>query len=493
MQLQSMKNEEKLVNNIMFLYILVVGIAGWGFVMVLLQGGARECIFLLSGVFAILTKVFEKQLGSKAKYVYACIPPIMGAITAAFCGPSQSPGYICLTHYYFVATLLLVPYYEQKLLKVSAIVTVVVNAVMMIIFPAGFLKLHNVIGWIFTTIVYVILVAACCFISYRATALFGMVEDKGKEVEDVLDSVEKISERLHTAGTALLQISENESASAEELAATSEELVKNSNMLSGKTDESMANLSELKEWESVVGDNVDKVEATSKDLLDKSMENEKLLNDLHGINAEVSESMKQTTDVAQNLSDAVQEIGVTLKLISDISSSTNLLALNASIEAARAGEAGKGFAVVATEVGNLANSTQESLRVVESVIERVQQNVREITRQVEENSSKLGRQNEYFANVFQSMQDITALLNVSVDAIGTMGDTYSKQSAVIEKTVSINQDIAESIRNEIEQFNSINSMAEGNANDTAEVSAQANAINDMVDEMNGLFQKAEEA
>ncbi|MBD5461587.1 MAG: hypothetical protein HDR24_00795 [Lachnospiraceae bacterium] len=491
MQVQSMKNEEKLINNIMFIYILGVGIAGWGFVMILLNGGIRECIFLLSGVFAILTKVFENQLGGKAKYIYACIPPIMGAVTVAFCGSSPSPGYICITHYYFVTTLLLVPYYEQKLLKVSAAVTAVVNAGMMIAFPAGFLKLHNVIGWIFTGIVYVILVAACCFISYRATVLFGLVEEKGKEVEKILNSVEVLSERLCTAGSSLLQVSENESASAEELAATSEELVKNSNRLSGKTDESMTNLSELKQWESVVADNVEQVETASKDLLNKSKENEKLLNDLHAINGEVSESMKQTTDVAQNLSDAVQEIGVTLKLISDISSSTNLLALNASIEAARAGEAGRGFAVVATEVGNLANSTQESLRVVESVIERVQQNVEEITRQVEENSSKLGTQNEYFSNVFKSMQDMTSLLNVSVDAIGTLGDTYSKQATVIEKTVSINQDIAENIKNEIDQFNSINTMAEGNAGDTAEVSAQANAINEMVDEMNKLFQHKE--
>ncbi len=487
--MQTMKNEEKLVNNIMFLYILGVAVSGWGFVMIMLNGGVRECIFLLSGVCAVITKLLENQLGSRTKYVYACIPPIIGSITIAVCAPSTSPGYICLTHYYFVATLLLVPYYNQKLLKVSTIVTIVVNAAMMFVCPEGYWKLHLPIGWLFTGIVYLVLFAACCFIVYRVTTLFLVVEEKGSEVEDVLDSVQNLSQKLSSAGTALSQVSESESASAEELATTSEQLVLNSNILSSKTDESMNNLSELKEWESVVADNVEKVENTSKDLLNKSMENEKLLNDLHKINGEVSESMKLTTDVAQKLSDTVQEIGVTLKLISDISSSTNLLALNASIEAARAGEAGKGFAVVATEVGNLANSTQESLRVVESVIERVQQNVREITMQVEENSSKLGTQNEYFANVFQSMQDMTALLNVSLTAIGTMGDTYNKQAEVIERTVSINQDIAESIRSENEQFNSINAMAENNASDTAEVAKQAGAINEMVDEMNRILKQ----
>ena len=199
--------------------------------------------------------------------------------------------------------------------------------------------------------------------------------------------------------------------------------------------------------------------------------------------------MNLTIEVAQKLSDAVQEIGVTLKLISDISSSTNLLALNASIEAARAGEAGKGFAVVATEVGTLANSTQDSLRVVQSVIERVQNNVKEITAQVEENSSKLGTQNEYFDNVFKGMRDMTDLLNESVNAIQTMGDTYAKQTEVIERTGSINQDIAGSIGKENEQFHSINSMAEGNAGDTAEVTKQAGVINEMVDEMSRILNR----
>lgn len=201
--------------------------------------------------------------------------------------------------------------------------------------------------------------------------------------------------------------------------------------------------------------------------------------------------MRTTIDVAQKLSEAVKEIGVTLNLISEISASTNLLALNASIEAARAGDAGRGFAVVATEVGNLANSTNESLAEVESVIARVQSNVNEITLHVEENSQKLNIQKEYFNNVFESMKDMTELLNVSVDAINTMGEAHYKQSEVIKNTVYINQAIAESIKNENEQFVSINSMAESNAYDIADVAAQASAINDMVDEMSRLLNREE--
>lgn len=317
------------------------------------------------------------------------------------------------------------------------------------------------------------------------------LERNNEQVQNVLASVQSLSENLFSAGTALSSISENESASAQELAATIEQLLESSNLLSSKTDESMTNLHELNSWESVVADNVEKVEITSKDLIDKSNVNQKLLNDLHSINSEVSESMRTTIDVAQKLSEAVKEIGVTLNLISEISASTNLLALNASIEAARAGDAGRGFAVVATEVGNLANSTNESLAEVESVIARVQSNVNEITLHVEENSQKLNIQKEYFNNVFESMKDMTELLNVSVDAINTMGEAHYKQSEVIKNTVYINQAIAESIKNENEQFVSINSMAESNAYDIADVAAQASAINDMVDEMSRLLNREE--
>ena len=117
----------------------------------------------------------------------------------------------------------------------------------------------------------------------------------------------------------------------------------------------------------------------------------------------------------------------------------------------------------------------------------MQDNVSEITLHVEENSDKLKKQNEYYDHVFQGMKDMTDLLHTSVEVVSTMGDTHDKQAEVIRDTVSINQDIAESIRDENTQFESINSMLEHNVEDIEEMTNQANVINEMVGQISSLL------
>ena len=313
------------------------------------------------------------------------------------------------------------------------------------------------------------------------------MEKNDEKVQEVLNSVASISEKLAKAGNALADISQSEIASAEELSATSETLFSNNNELGRKSDDSIDNLNELQKWEGVVSTQVGRVESSSKELLDKSRENEDRMQSLKRINVEVSESMENTNHVADRLSEAVKEIDVALKVISDISSSTSLLALNASIEAARAGEAGKGFAVVAQSVSNLAGDTQESLGQVRTVIEKIQQNVAEMTAIVNDNAEKLAKQNEYFDSVFSGIQEMIGILRISIEDITEMGEAHDKQSVVIRNTVEINQVIAERIKQENTEFANINTMVENNANDIEQMTAQVNALNHMVEEINRHF------
>lgn len=345
-----------------------------------------------------------------------------------------------------------------------------VNRIVCVILSLGFI-------WFFTWLVE-------CFL---VRAKKDEMQKNNERVQNMLSSVSGLSERLGETVSALSGISSNESASAEELSATSETLLSSNTELRRRSEDSMENLTELQKWENIVEEQMGKVKSGSGELLDKTRANEEKLQQLKGINEDVAVSMGHTNQIAEKLSDAVKEIDVTLNIISGISSSINLLALNASIEAARAGEAGKGFAVVATEVGNLANETKESLDQVTQVIERVQENVSEMTRYVEENSEKLDTQNRFFNEVFTAIQDTMRIIHISIDSITSMGDAHDKQSEVIKNTVQINEGIAEGIQRENDEFSNINQMVEGNTSDIVNMTEQMSVLNQMVDKMNDLL------
>lgn len=446
MELQAIKNEEKLVNNIMFVYVLGVAISGWSFVMLFLNGGVRECIFPLSGLCAILTKLFEKKLGSKAKYVYACIPPIVGAITAAVCNTDTSDSYVCLTHYYFVATLLLVPYYDLKLIRVNTIVTIVVNAGMMIAFPAGFLKLHGVIGWIFTGIVYLVLFAGCTFIGYRAISLFKKVEENAKESEEVLHNVQSAFESLEESSVKISDSLQEFEANTEEITASTQEITGSADIQINEVEGSLAIFGNLNEK---IANSEDRIRQTVEIMKELKAKNDEGIAAIEVLGKKFDENIETTkiaSDGVAELSHKSSSIGDIIESIRNIAKQTNLLALNAAIEAARAGEAGRGFAVVADEINSLSAESSDATGKIDTILKDIIETVDDTHKVIDRNSQVVIESNEkledtikIFRNMLASSEEVIKVTDLLKNELGDIVEIKEQLLQAMERVEAISQ------------------------------------------------------
>nr|WP_294867249.1 methyl-accepting chemotaxis protein [uncultured Pseudogulbenkiania sp.] len=127
----------------------------------------------------------------------------------------------------------------------------------------------------------------------------------------------------------------------------------------------------------------------------------------------LSATLRQASASLQELEAAGQDITAILEVIRGIADQTNLLALNAAIEAARAGEQGRGFAVVADEVRSLAQSTQQSTRQIQALLDKLGQGTRLVAREMasslaqsDDTVLKSGAAREAFGRISQSVRVI---------------------------------------------------------------------------------------
>ncbi len=162
--------------------------------------------------------------------------------------------------------------------------------------------------------------------------------------------------------------------------------------------------------------------------------------------------VERMVDAMKTIENTSTRIFEAIAMINDIASRTKLLALNASIEAVRAGSAGKGFAVVAEEVRTLADNSANAASQTEELI-------RQSSLEIEKGGVNAAQTAEVLEQINTIVEKVNQLVkDISVSSVAQSADIseINKSLSDINDAVLRNSDIA---RSNASAYNDLTAMA----------------------------------
>ena len=259
---------------------------------------------------------------------------------------------------------------------------------------------------------YAILIAAIISIILSSFAAFGTSKKIEGSLKDIIGATANLSK-----GDFTVKLKDSSFNEISELLLNIKSMITSLNKLLGSTktnvisngvaaNEIMDNISALYESSKQVSSSISEISSSSRQQSEYTVKCSKIAEELsleiheaflslENSNKEIESTIAlinsgfstilELQDISKNNDTIIDELSNTIAMLKDntsnilsiaskineISSKTNIVALNASIEAARAGEAGKSFKVVASEIRNLADEASTSSKTIKSIIETI--------------------------------------------------------------------------------------------------------------------------
>ncbi|HRF46479.1 MAG TPA: methyl-accepting chemotaxis protein [Anaerolineales bacterium] len=207
--------------------------------------------------------------------------------------------------------------------------------------------------------------------------------------------------------------------------------------------------------------------------------------------------VKGSAGKVQEMGQRSDEIGAIVALIDDISSQTNLLALNAAIEAARAGEHGRGFAVVADEVRKLAERSIIATKEIGGLVRAIQASVQDAVNAMDESAREVetGAQraqaagqalNEIVSATDAVQSQLAATLKATTamsTASGQLTESMDSVSAVVEENTAATEQMAAGSIEVAEALQAVAHVSQENGRAVEDVARAAGEIAGQVEEV----------
>lgn len=313
------------------------------------------------------------------------------------------------------------------------------------------------------------------------------VEKFVSTMRGMIASIYSVSDKLHsqadnsnTVSDQMLDASTTQSQSMKELNSTVEQLSLSVNDIA-------QNATTLAMVVADTRKNSEEVDDKMKETVTISRQGKSDMQRVGAAMTDINDSVLHLQEAIDKVGKASSEITNITNVIAGIADQTNLLSLNASIEAARAGEAGKGFAVVAGEIGQLAQTSADSVRDIENLIHEINDLVKDAVSQADDSAGNINESSRLvedalktFDAIFNNIDAVSGLVQQVIEKVEKVDDVASNVAAISEEQAASSEEILATSDTMVEQANHITDNSKTVANDARELTESAQELADQV-------------